>query len=134
MPNGTSPEYILTDLNSRLRTLESKYSLLGERLLVVNQNMIEEYKKLLREIKTLDTEIKEVKKEIFNLKDTIKHMVKEISAFARKEELKILEKYINLWDPMKFVTEEEVKAFIKEAIKETRKRGGKTAISRTRKK
>ncbi len=32
----------------------------------------------------------------------------ELEFFARKENLKVLEKYINLWNPLNFVTKEEV--------------------------
>ena len=46
----TDLSYVLADLSSRVRILESKYNLIGERLLVVNKNMIEEYKKTLTQI------------------------------------------------------------------------------------
>lgn len=32
--------------------------------------------------------------------------------FSRKEDVRVLEKYINLWNPMKFVTEEDVKRIL----------------------
>lgn len=112
----TDVGYVISDLNSRIRILEGRYTLLGERLLVINQNMIEEYKKIIREIKTINTDIKDLKEEINELKDTLKHMVQEMQYFARKENLKVLEKYINLWNPMNFVTEEEVIKIINEKI------------------
>ena len=120
MPEEFSPQvdiaYLLSDLNSRVRILESKYNLLGERLLVVNQNMIEEYKKIISEIKTFETDLKELKIEILNLKETLSRVIKEMDFFARKEHLKILEKYINMWNPMDFVTEAEVTRLIKGEI------------------
>ena len=63
--------YVLSDLNARVRVLESKYSLFGERLLVINQNMIEEYKKTMRDMKTTQSEISVIKKEVFYLKEVL---------------------------------------------------------------
>ena len=105
--------YVLSDLNARVRILESKYSLFGERLLVINQNMIEEYKKTMRDMKTIQSEISVIKKEVFYLKEVLDDFNKEFDMFARKDSVKVLEKYINLWNPMSFVTEKEVIDIIK---------------------
>lgn len=105
--------FILNDLNARIRVLENKYSLFGERLLIINQNMIEEYKKLMRHLKGVETDIKEFKKDLFNVKEIISGLTKEMRLFARKDSLHVLEKYINLWNPMNFVTEKDVANLMK---------------------
>ena len=55
----------------------------------------------------------------------MKHLLKELELFARKEDVKFLEKYINLWNPMKFVTEQDVKNLLEhnktEVIEHARK-------------
>lgn len=114
----TDLNYVLSDLNTRTRTLEGRYNILGERLLVVNQNMIEEYKKMITELKTQEQDIIELKREIENLKDILRQMLKEIDSFAKKENLKVLEKYINLWSPLKFVTENEVNILIEKKLEQ----------------
>ncbi|MCX6711902.1 MAG: hypothetical protein NT139_02610 [Candidatus Woesearchaeota archaeon] len=114
----TDLNYVLSDLNTRTRTLEGKYNILGERLLVVNQNMIEEYKKLIQETKTHEDDLNELRKEIENLKDILKQILKEIDSFAKKENIKVLEKYINLWNPLNFVTEQEVEDLIKKQLEQ----------------
>ena len=80
--------------------------------------MIEEYKKLLAELKGINGNIKEIKGDVFKLKETIRHLVKETELYARKEDVQFLEKYINLWNPMKFVTEEDVEKIIERHIQE----------------
>ncbi len=114
----TDLTYVLSDLNTRTRTLEGKYNILGERLLVVNQNMIEEYKKMINELRTQESDVLELKKEIENLKDILKQILKEIDSFAKKENIKVLEKYINLWSPLKFVTEKEVEDIINRKLEQ----------------
>ncbi len=101
------------DVITRLRTLESKQEYLREKLLVVNQNMIEEYKELFSEIKTINSDVKEIKHNLLEIQDAIKKIAKEIENFAPKESLKILEKYINIWNPLNFVTEQQLQNLIK---------------------
>ncbi len=108
---------VVIELTNRLRVLESKNSLLNERLLVVNQNMIKEYKKLLKDIRSIETEIREVKNDMQNLKKILKHLTDEAADFAKKEEIKILEKYIKLWNPLNFVTETDVQNIVERELK-----------------
>ena len=102
------------DMVSRTRVLEGKYNLLRDRVLVINQNMIDEYKRLLIELKGLNSDIKDVRDDVFKIKEALKHLIKELDLFARKDDVKVLEKYINLWNPMKFTTEQDVINIIKE--------------------
>ncbi len=113
---------VLSDIINRIRTLESKYNLLGERLLIVNQNMIAQYKKSLPELKVINSDVKDIRSELFKLKEIIKDLTKEMQFFATKEDIKVLEKYINLWNPMKFITEEELDKILEEKLKNKRKR------------
>jgi hypothetical protein len=106
----------LLDLNSRTRDLEGRYNLIRDRVLVINQNMIEEYKRTLVEMKVINSEIKEMKTEIFNMKEAMRHLIQEIEFFARKDDVKVLEKYINLWSPMNFTSEKEVRMIFQEEI------------------
>ncbi|MBT3690910.1 hypothetical protein HOG16_01545 [Candidatus Woesearchaeota archaeon] len=114
----TSDQYTTAnELNTRIRILEGKYNLTRERMLVINQNMLDHYKKVSSDTKILREEITEIKDSINLLKDTMKSIVKELQLLARKEELKVLEKYINMWNPLNFVTKEEVEELIKKRSK-----------------
>ena len=106
------------DTIARVRTLEGRYNLLRDRVLVINNNLIEQYKKTLTEVRVINDDIKEIKSDVFKIKEALKHLLKELELFARKEDVKYLEKYINLWDPMKLVTGEE----LNKALEEFRKK------------
>lgn len=105
------------DINSRVREIEGKYNLLRDRALIINQNMILQYKKNASELVMVNDDLKEMKADIFKLKETIRHLVEEVNMFARKEDLKVLEKYISFWNPLKFVTENEVREMIEREVK-----------------
>jgi F0F1-type ATP synthase alpha subunit len=102
------------DPTERIRILESKYTYLRDRVVLINENLISEYKELSQEIKVVDSELKDLKKDIFEMKEALRHILTEMKYFARKEHFQVLEKYINMWNPFNFVTEEEVLRLIKE--------------------
>ncbi len=120
------------DPEEKLRFLESRYSLMRDRMLIINQNMIDQYKKLNSEVKLINDDLKEIKRDLNDLKELNRHVISELQTFARKDNLKVLEKYINFWNPLNFVTEDEVKKLIEENLKE--KRSIKHSIATKKKK
>ncbi len=118
----------LAEINSRIRLLESKYTLMRERVFVINQNMIEEYKKLMGEMKGINEEVTEIKRDLAKIKEITANTVKEMEFFARKDQLKVLEKYINFWNPLNFVTQKEVQELIEESQHKEKKHAKQSAV------
>jgi len=112
---------VVNELTNRIRILEAKQSLFSEKLLVMNQNMIEEYKRIVEDNKKLNLTIDVLNEDIGNMKNVMRHLTQEASNFAKKEDVKVLEKYINLWNPLNFVTENDVLRMI--GKKEVKKHG-----------
>tara|TARA_Y100000310_G_scaffold341734_2_gene441842 strand:- start:2464 stop:2841 length:378 start_codon:yes stop_codon:yes gene_type:complete len=112
-----NPQDITNELITRIRILEGKYNLTRERMIIINQNMLDHYKKLNTDIKSIKEDIEEIKDTINLLKTTSRNIVKELKLFARKDDLKILEKYINIWNPINMVTKEEVIELIEKRLK-----------------
>lgn len=108
------PTYVVNEVISRLRSLEGKHSLLSEQVLIINKNMIAEYKQLIRELQTMKEEMKEARNEIFKMKEAMQDFSKELNKFAMKDRVTLLEKYVDFWNPMHFVTDEEVKKLVRE--------------------
>lgn len=111
---------IVVELVNRIRILESKYTLMSERLLVVNQNMIEHHKQLTKEIKVNEGVVRDVKNDLEKVKNILKHLSEEAANFSRKDEVKLLEKYIKLWNPINFVTETDVKNILQRELRKIR--------------
>jgi hypothetical protein len=107
---------ILNEMANRLRVLESRQATFSEKLLVINQNMLEEYKKVMKDMKATREEIEGVKDEIGKVKNVVKHFSDEASRFARQDDVKVLQKYVEFWNPMKFVTEQEIEHLVARAM------------------
>ncbi len=112
---SSDPSYVLNEVISRMRSVESKHAVMAEQMLVINKNMITEYKQLVRQLQILNAEIKEAKAEVFKTKEAMQEIVREMQQFARKDSVKVLEKYMDLWSPMHFVTQDEVKKLVGDA-------------------
>jgi len=108
------------DLNSmerRLRVLEEGVTNIRKSLQVAEHSMLTKNKNLLTEIRTLTSETVDIRKEISEIKEKILLVVKDLESSARINDVKVLEKYINLWNPVKFVTQEQVERIVDEKLK-----------------
>jgi hypothetical protein len=106
----------LTTLAGRLRVSEERMGEIRRKLLLIENNMLAANKKNQADIKILQNDIMEVKHTIHNVEDRIITVIKELRMMAPKEDLQILKKYIELWDPMKFVTREQVEKLLDEKL------------------
>ena len=118
-PEGPDISGVTSEINSlsrRLRLLEESSANLRRFFQVTEENTIAKNKHYSAEIKTLASDIIEIRKELQELKDKLVMVIRELSVVARKDEVKVLEKYINLWNPVKFVTQNEVEQIINEVL------------------
>lgn len=110
---------ITTDISMvsrRLRLLEEGFTNLRRFFQVTEENIVAKNKHFSAEVKTLTSDINEIRKEIQEMKDKLLLVIRELQTVARKEEVKVLEKYINLWNPIKFVTQNEVEQIINDIL------------------
>ena len=105
------------NLSRRLRLLEESFTNIRRVLQVTEQNMLGKNKVFATDIRTLTSDINDIKQEIAEVKEKIIEVVKELKDAAKRDEVKVLERYINFWNPVKFVTQNEVEAIVKEIIK-----------------
>ncbi|MCH7567863.1 MAG: hypothetical protein IIA87_00405 [Nanoarchaeota archaeon] len=88
-----------SDPNTRLRDIEEKQRLLKDRTLLIGQNLVEERESTFREMQEMKKEILKLKEENIKMKEFIQRMSEQISEFARKEELMILQRQFDMFKP-----------------------------------
>ena len=98
------PSEELLELTARLRMNESRYNELNSKVEMLEQNMIIKTKKLTGEIKQIKDSIKEFQDKVDEVSDKMTTIVNEIKLLARKEDVNVLKKYADYWNPIKFVT------------------------------
>ena len=102
MQRGHSEE--LLELTARLRMNESKYNELNSKVEMLEQNMIIKTKKLTGEIRQIKDSIKDFQNKVDEISDKMTTIVNEIKLLARKEDVDVIKKYADYWNPIKFVT------------------------------
>jgi len=110
----------ISNLGRRLRLLEETSTNMRRALQVTEQNMLGKNKVFATDIRTITSDISDIKTVIAEIKEKIFELVKELKEAAKRDEVKVLEKYINLWNPVNFVTQNEVEAIVKEYFENVR--------------
>jgi len=105
-------------LNSRLRLIEDTVENLRSKLQLTNENMLSNDKDIRGDIKVVTSDIDELKMGLTDIKEKIIEMISSIKDYAKKEDVLTLKKYLDLWQPLNFVTRDEVEKLIKEIIGE----------------
>lgn len=101
----------LLTVTQRQKDLESTVDLLSDKLDLLDHNSVGNFKRLNQEIKGVRMEIKELRDEISLMKEFNSKVSKQMKLIATKDEVTKLEKYIDLWDPMNFLTRSEMDDF-----------------------
>jgi len=106
----------LNAMAARVRVGEERYSELRKKMLFVEQNMLTNHKRAMTEVKALQTDVNEVKRTIQAVEDKIITIIKELRLTARKEDLQVMKRYVEMWEPVKFVSHEQVQKIIDEKL------------------
>lgn len=117
----------LGNISRRLKSMEEHYINLRRKTQVTDQNMLEHNRRVNAEIKTFITELTEIKRDMFDIKTKINRIVTALQDSAKKEEFQVLQKYIALWDPTRFVTQQEVEEIVKEILEQKTKEKDKSS-------
>lgn len=116
--NANNYTNLLNNLSRRLRILEDRYGTLRRKTLLTDQNMLSNSKRLTQELKLLNEQLKEARKDIYDMKGKMGLFVKELETCAQSEDLMVIENYVNLWSPIKFVSTKEARDIVKQIIRE----------------
>ncbi len=114
----------LRELSRRLRILEERYASQRKNIQVLEHNVLAENKKMQAQLRTVQSDNDDLKKQLYEMKQKFDLIGSELSDTAKRQDVIVLEKYINLWEPLNFVTRNEVEKLINSLIE------GKRSVSK----
>lgn len=106
----------MRNLSRRLRVLEERYANQRKNMQVMEHNMLTDSKKLQTQMHSLQSDFDELKKQIYDIKQKFDLIAADLADTAKREDVIVLEKYINLWEPINFVTRNEVERIVQFAL------------------
>lgn len=108
----------LSSIDRRMRVIEERLANMRKRAQVEEQNTLKSTKKFQSDLKATDAIIRELRVEIADLKSKFKILINELKLYATKEEMKVVEKYVNMWEPVTFVTRAEVENMVRRIVED----------------
>jgi hypothetical protein len=106
----------VTVVNTRLRVTEERYNDLRRKLHVIEENMLSHHKKVIAENKVLKSDLLSMKRQIRQVEDKMVMLIKELQLTARKEDVDVMRRYVELWNPVRFVSAEQVEKIVDERM------------------
>jgi len=104
----------VTSAGSRLRVLEERYSNIRKKTQMTDQSMLEFERDMRNEIRGLNQDLLDIKREFSEVKDSLLTITSEMKSSVKQNEFKVIEKYVDMWQPMNFVTREEFEKYLRD--------------------
>jgi len=111
---------LLADVAAELRILEDRYTNLRKKNQLTDQALLETQRTFSKEKRVLNDELTEAKMKLQDLTEDISLMKSEFKDVVKQKDFKVIEKYLDMWEPLQFVTRKEVNDLIEEL--DTRKK------------
>lgn len=119
-PNDiTPPDPIsqgINDLGRRLRILEERYTTLRRKGQLNDENLLKTEEDVRTTIKKLNSEINELRKLLIDIDSKLDRFLIQAKNSAKREEVLILRKYLEMWDPLKYLTREEAERLLNQQL------------------
>jgi hypothetical protein len=97
-----------TETSTKVRDLEEKQRIIKDRILLIGQNLIEMKEDVHITFLDIKKDIELMKRDIERLKSFFETASGEFSKFAKKEELEILSRQAKMFQPLEFVTRNDL--------------------------
>ena len=91
----------LAKINRRLTLMENRFSNLSDHVSLIENSLNERHKDSGKNVSNIEISVKEIRDRVSNFELELKKFNGIISNFASKQDIKILERYINFWNPIK---------------------------------
>jgi len=108
----------VNSIAANLRIIEERFSTLRNKSQTVEQGMINLEKDIRSDIKSLSEDLMDLKRELNDINDKLRIMSAEIKNLVNKNEFKVMEHYLDMWQPMNFVTRNELSKILEQKQKE----------------
>lgn len=108
----------LNNVATRLKILEERYSTLRKKTQTVEHNIISVEKNHYDDLRILNDNMAEIRHKMRDIIEKVSLLSDEVHNFASRNDLQVLEKYVNYWEPVDFVTRKEVNNFLRKRFQE----------------
>ncbi len=91
-----------------VKGLEGKINTLAREVDLVKNDLIRKNAMLSKEVKSTNSEVLELKRQQDQFAQKMELIIKELKQTAGSEDVAVIKKYIELWNPLQFVTQRDL--------------------------
>jgi len=113
---NTQVQFLLTDLNTRIKDIEERNSSLRERIILLSQNTINLKEGMEQKMNEIEKKQNQINIDMKKLKSMLDNVLSEISNFTRKDEIMLVERMLKDFQPLEFVRRKDVEEMINTAL------------------
>jgi hypothetical protein len=107
-PPAQQPAHTDADTMRHLRVLEERFVNLRRKAQLADEKLLSAEQKMGSELRSLSQELVDLRRSVADVQESIGLMKAELSHAASVYDLKALEKYVEYWEPLQFVTKDEL--------------------------
>ncbi len=105
----------VTGLATRLKLAEERYTNLSKRNQLTESSLLGFERDIRAELKVLSKQLSDLRKKIGEINTKLDAVNGELGVVVRKHEFSVLERYLDMWQPLQFVTRDEAARLIRDA-------------------
>jgi hypothetical protein len=109
-------QFLLTDLNTRIKDIEERNSSIRERIILLSQNTINLKEGIEQKMGEIEKRQNQLNMDLKKIKSMLDNVLSEIGNFTRKEETILVERMLKDFQPLEFVRRKDVEEMINEAL------------------
>jgi len=117
-PPTAAPNEELATLARRLRLLEERYGRVENNLRNIEDHLNDLTRDFSRMLNKIKSTVDESNSRIDEMQDRMLVFIKELEMLSKKEDVDVIKKYIQYWDPVKFVQARQVEKIVKDVLHE----------------
>jgi predicted nucleic acid-binding Zn-ribbon protein len=106
----------ITGLATRLKLVEERYTNLARRNQLTEGSLLGFERDSKTELRVLSKQLSDLRKRISEINSKLDAITGELGTVVRKHEFNTVERYIDLWQPMDFVSRDEARRLIADAL------------------
>ena len=98
----------MIELRESLKIFEQRLAQMKDTIAMVDKNNMDKYSDIKAVLQNIFAEVNEEKNRILELNDRLLRLSKQTEDFAKERDLKVMEKYVSLIDPSRFLSRDDV--------------------------
>jgi len=111
----------ITGIATRIKLSEERYGNLQKRNQLTEETLLELEREMTAEVRAALQQVAQLRRHVGEVSQKVDAIQGELVGFVKRHEFAVVERYMDLWQPMRFVTRDAALRIVEDAVREARK-------------